>query len=582
MIISLTGLCTVLCLMLSWQMWTHGQNTGALLAESLHPTLEQGQAREATGLAIFWAREFVIDGQDESLKQARNFAQTAQNLHTNSPARNQWLKALDQVVETYNRRHSLNISLEKQSEVFLEEARLFLAAEIRLQTLETASPSILEPVHHQRNNRITTVSQAVMDWNQIIPPNNTTRPGHNMTTLLMPLRSLQQDLETSETGQLSAILAPLAELEKMLARWPDSVRQFNTANSQLASAGSVWLEESQKELNENLYQARNLGEYSIRKSRTMAIMAIITAGIIMLLAVVAILSARRIFGAPLKDVSRGLDRDLKALEPVSQRLAQAGQILGKDGEMLDQSLQDLSRLMGELNESLVSQDQDSDKSAQAMAGIGQDAAAAAVNLGDLNRTMADLQATTNETEIIVRNINAIATQTNLLALNAAVEAARAGEAGAGFSVVAEEVRNLASRCAEAADQTNSLIEQSRARTQAGVDSANKAAEILTRIDEIAAEAGGNSQNLAENAEKNSQLSRQICLSLDSAWQTARKTLGAAKATAASTTPLLAYLSDLGQWSRKLAGLEIKPPVLKLKTKNSKPGFDPDSQGQRHN
>jgi methyl-accepting chemotaxis protein len=82
----------------------------------------------------------------------------------------------------------------------------------------------------------------------------------------------------------------------------------------------------------------------------------------------------------------------------------------------------------------------------------------------------------NQTEAIadaIVLIDQISFQTNILSLNAAVEAATAGEAGKGFAVVAQEVRNLASRSAEAAKEIKALVENATQKTNAGKEGTDK-------------------------------------------------------------------------------------------------------------
>ena len=96
-------------------------------------------------------------------------------------------------------------------------------------------------------------------------------------------------------------------------------------------------------------------------------------------------------------------------------------------------------------------------------------------------TMEDISDASNKIGEIVTLMNSIAFQTNLLALNASVEAARAGEHGRGFAVVAEEVRKLAGRSSDAANDIQKLIEDSQAKVNNGTSLVRNAGSTMKDI-----------------------------------------------------------------------------------------------------
>jgi methyl-accepting chemotaxis protein len=172
----------------------------------------------------------------------------------------------------------------------------------------------------------------------------------------------------------------------------------------------------------------------------------------------------------------------------------------------------------------------------------------------LREAMTKISSNSDQTAQIIKTIDEIAFQTNLLALNAAVEAARAGEAGAGFAVVAEEVRNLAMRAADAAKNTQGLIEQNINDVKQGDELAESTMQSFGQVETASQEVAGLVTEIAAANQEQAQGLDQISQASAEMDKVTQKVAGNAEETSSASEELSSYSRSLGQVVARLNGL----------------------------
>ena len=227
-----------------------------------------------------------------------------------------------------------------------------------------------------------------------------------------------------------------------------------------------------------------------------------------------ILTALKHIRQQLNDTLNSIGHAVTEVNLAASQVSSGAQVLSDGATRQASSVEEISASMFELSGHVENIAQSANE-ANGLVGKSKDL------ITDSNEYMAHLVKAMEEIEDksakiseIAKTIEDIAFQTNILALNAAIEAARAGQAGKGFSVVADEVRSLAAKSAEAAKTTTMLIDEAIAAIHGGADMTHKTAESLGSVVEQASLVGEIVSQISNACEEQSMATKQLTAAIE--------------------------------------------------------------------
>lgn len=274
----------------------------------------------------------------------------------------------------------------------------------------------------------------------------------------------------------------------------------------------------------------------------------------------------------IRSINRALRGMGASMDEASTQVASAASQLSGSSQALSQgsaeqaaSLEEASSSLEELT-SMTKRNAESARSAKTISSETRGAAEQGNGaMAEMIGAMESIKTSSADIAKIIKSIDEIAFQTNILALNAAVEAARAGEAGMGFAVVAEEVRALAQRSANAAKETASKIEVAIRNSEQGALISDKVASSLKVIAE---KAGGLDAIITEIATASSEQAQGITQINSAVMQMDKVTqsnASGAEETAAAAEELNAQAATLREsvdgLRRLVGGTQVSAPSL---------------------
>ncbi len=256
----------------------------------------------------------------------------------------------------------------------------------------------------------------------------------------------------------------------------------------------------------------------------------------------------------LKEISGSVAVGAQQVSQAAAQVSSSSQSLAQTSSENAASLEETSASAEEITSMARRNTENSQNAAGIVADSDQKFREANAALDEMVVAMGEINSSSQRISKIIKVIDEIAFQTNILALNAAVEAARAGEAGMGFAVVADEVRNLAQRCAQAAKDTSSLIEESIAKSDGGKAKVDRVAEALRGVTQEATQIKTLVDEVSMGSQEQARGLDQISQAIVQMERVGQSTAATAEESAAAAQELNAQSVNLTDVAGQLRGL----------------------------
>jgi methyl-accepting chemotaxis protein len=322
---------------------------------------------------------------------------------------------------------------------------------------------------------------------------------------LAPERAAESQRLANTVNQLlddarSTYGAVLANPTSMTPEIQEKIRGIAGRNDEIKAA----LDKAKTQYTADLDQKLNALQ---RRSVQQRWLAMIVFGItISVAAVIVHVTIRRSITGPVLRVIQGVQEAADGAAEASHQMSESGGVVARDAQEQAACIEETSASLAEMSATTMENATRAGQADRLMQEASKTVTQAAQAMEGLTGSMNLISKSSSQVAAVLKSIDEIAFHTNILALNAAVEAARAGQAGAGFSVVADEVRSLAHRAAEAARNSGDIIERTIADVNKGVELATLAhgafSEVTTKI-------AGGSQVMSQIAASSDEQARGI-------------------------------------------------------------------------